>query len=103
MALRLWPCVPQVTEGQASQLSHILSVVTPDGSFGDAYAASLHLPLQFLQVARPANFHSFSSFIRWQSTARAVLVQGSLIVGAMNSGAGGSLRRHTVRADPSWL
>jgi hypothetical protein len=87
----------QVTEGQASQLLHLLSVLTLDGSSGNSYAATLHLPLQFVQVARPTNFHSFASFKRWQSTTRGIIVQGLLDLAVKYGNQGGTLKRHTVR------
>eukprot|EP00884_Botryococcus_braunii_P013978 jgi/Botrbrau1/22581/Bobra.176_1s0013.1 len=100
-------CVRQhleVTEGQASQLLHLLSVLTPDGS-GNMYAATLHLPLHFIQTARPAHFHSFACFKRWQSTTRNILVQGLPDLAVTHGSCRRTLKRHIGRlhASSRWL
>jgi hypothetical protein len=88
-------CCAQVTEGQASQLQLLLGLVARDDT---SFAVSLQLPLQLMQLARPANFHGFTSFSRWQNTTRAVLQHG-FSKAAMNDGVEmGVINRHMVHS-----
>jgi hypothetical protein len=92
-----------VTEGQASQLQLLLGLMGRDGIQDTSFAVSLQLPLQLMQLARPADFNGFTSFSRWQNTTRAVLQHGFSKAAMKDGVEWGVINRHMVQLTASAL